>query len=101
MLVVSGVERVIGVQVHREEIPIMKLQDAYARNTRGLRALAVRAERSRSGKANGQTAEYWRGKAEEYARLSQASDQELRDHLAAGQAAITARLAELRGRSRS
>ncbi len=74
----------------------MNLRDAYARNLAGLRVLLARAERAYPRKVNGAPIQYWRMKVEEYERLSRASDQELTDHLAAGNRAIAARLAELR-----
>lgn len=60
-----------------------QLRAGYARNVLGLRALLARAER-RGGTVNGFTAEQLRERVALFARLSTATDDQIRAHVGGG-----------------
>jgi hypothetical protein len=58
-----------------------QLRAGYARNAVSLQSLLKKAERSKTGKANGFTADYLRSKVAEYEALSRTTDDEIRAHV--------------------
>jgi hypothetical protein len=60
-----------------------QLRAGYARNAIGLRSLLAKAEKSKTGKANGFTADYLREKVARYEALSRATDADVKAHVGA------------------
>lgn len=58
-----------------------QLRAGYARNANSLRGMLAKAEKT-GRKVNGFTADYLRDRVNEYKRLSRATDDEIRAHIA-------------------